>query len=218
MASQDRQLPRAGTIFDLGAGTGITSAYLKHRAPARKLVLYDIEAPRLEIARERFEKLGASWPEAPELATVFRSGRLQSQEVAANSADGMIAAFLFLYLDEAEKEKVLRWCFRALRPGGSLLVHDFSPPYGDPYDYQVKQLVSTIERGRIRYAERDLVARYGIFAGLVDLGAADKWAQQYHATSLQPFAAMAEQAGFVVDENESAAHYDYLIALLKKPL
>ena len=45
-------------VLDLGAGTGLLSAFILVRYPHARLVLYDASARMLAIVRERFHSLG----------------------------------------------------------------------------------------------------------------------------------------------------------------
>jgi ArsR family transcriptional regulator len=107
-------LPDAWTVGDLGCGTGRLSEAL---APfVRRVVAVDASAAMLEAARARLA--GTSNVEV-------RAGELESLPVADGELDAAVASLVLHYL--ADPEAALAEAFRALRPGGRLVVVDMMP-------------------------------------------------------------------------------------------
>jgi ubiquinone/menaquinone biosynthesis C-methylase UbiE len=110
-----RLIPRGLTVLDIGAGSGYL---LPDLAEAGARVIAVDHAPRqLEKARRRAAELGLTDID-------FREGDFGSLPVDDAEAD---AAFLHLALHHApDPTAVLRDVFRALRPGGSAVLTEFS--------------------------------------------------------------------------------------------
>jgi ArsR family transcriptional regulator len=102
------------TVGDLGCGTGRLAQAL---APfVRSVVAVDASPAMLEAARAR---LG-------DAANVeVRAGELESLPVANGELDAAVVSLVLHYV--AEPEAALAEAFRALRPGGRLLVVDMMP-------------------------------------------------------------------------------------------
>ncbi|WP_329237257.1 class I SAM-dependent methyltransferase [Streptomyces sp. NBC_01460] len=113
------RLPRGGRglrVLDLGCGTGASTRALLRAAPYARITAVDASAGMLERARAK------RWPRnvrflhrsAEELATTDDDG----------SYDAVFAAYLFRNV--AEPAVVLDAVRALLRPGGRLLVHEYS--------------------------------------------------------------------------------------------
>ncbi|HEX8829618.1 MAG TPA: metalloregulator ArsR/SmtB family transcription factor [Longimicrobium sp.] len=108
------------TVGDLGCGTGRLAAAL---APfVERVVAVDASAAMLEAARAR---LGTA-------ANVeVRAGELEALPVADGELDAAVASLVLHYL--ADPAAALAEAFRALRPGGRLVVVDMMPHDRDEF-------------------------------------------------------------------------------------
>ena len=100
--------PDADHILDLGAGTGLLSAFIRERFPAAYLHLIDNAEPMLTQARERFSR---------DQRVVFQLG---DYTIAPweNSYDAIVSALSIHHLTDGEKRKLFARIHEALRPGG----------------------------------------------------------------------------------------------------
>lgn len=110
-----RLVPRGLTVIDVGAGSGYLLPELA--AAGARVIAVDHVPRQLEKARQRAAEMG--------LANIeFREGDFGALPVADDEAD---AAFLHLALHHApDPAAVLRDVQRALRPGGSAVVTEFT--------------------------------------------------------------------------------------------
>lgn len=108
--------PAAGraepVVVDLGAGTGLLSAFVRRVLPQARLVLLDAAPQMLAVARERFR-------DDPRVEF-----RIQDLEADAGDApplpqaDAFVSALAIHHLSDAGKQALFRRLFQALRPGG----------------------------------------------------------------------------------------------------
>ncbi|MYQ37757.1 Ubiquinone/menaquinone biosynthesis C-methylase UbiE [Streptomyces sp. LamerLS-316] len=113
------RLPRGGRglrVLDLGCGTGASTRALLRAAPYARITAVDASAGMLERARAK------RWP--PNVRFVHRS----AEEIATTEDDGSYDAVFAAYLfrNVAEPGAVLEAVRALLRPGGRLLVHEYS--------------------------------------------------------------------------------------------
>jgi len=105
----------AGTVVDLGTGTGVL---LERLAPAAQHVIgVDASPEMLELARRRIDE--ARLGDAD-----LRLGRLEHLPVSDGEADAMVANLVLHHV--ADPPEVLREIRRGLRPGGRLVIADLS--------------------------------------------------------------------------------------------
>jgi ubiquinone/menaquinone biosynthesis C-methylase UbiE len=101
-------------LLDLGCGTGASTAALVAVAPKAEIVGMDASAGMLARAR------GKRWPQTVR----FVQGRAERLGNELGMFDGVFAAYLVRNLPDPDGG--LRGIARALRPGGTLAVHDYS--------------------------------------------------------------------------------------------
>jgi tRNA (cmo5U34)-methyltransferase len=110
----------AGSILELGVGTGETASVVLAVHPAARLVGIDESESMLAVARDRFP--GAD----------LRVQRLEDP-LPPGSYDLVISALAVHHLDAAGKADLFRRVHAQLRPGGRFVLADVVTP-GDPRD------------------------------------------------------------------------------------
>lgn len=129
---------RAGqTILDIAGGTGdLAARFSKLVGPEGKVILADINAAMLEVGRDRLIDKGA----IGNIQVVQADA--QSLPFEDNSIDCITIAFGLRNV--TDKDMALRSMLRVLRPGGRLLVLEFSKPVSpllgkiyDQYSFQI---------------------------------------------------------------------------------
>ena len=129
---------RAGqTILDIAGGTGdLAARFSKLVGPEGKVILADINAAMLEVGRDRLIDKGA-------IGNIeVLQADAQSLPFEDNSIDCITIAFGLRNV--TDKDMALRSMLRVLRPGGRLLVLEFSKPVSpllgkiyDQYSFQI---------------------------------------------------------------------------------
>jgi phospholipid N-methyltransferase len=113
---------RADVVVEFGPGVGtITNAMLRCMKPEAKLVAFEINRDfvrhlRENVADPRLQVLERS---AADVGTVLPS-------LGLSSADYIVAGIPFSILPDDVREAVLRGAHAALKPGGELLIYQFS--------------------------------------------------------------------------------------------
>lgn len=129
---------RAGqTILDIAGGTGdLAARFSKLVGPEGKVILADINAAMLEVGRDRLIDKGA----IGNIEVVQADA--QSLPFEDNSIDCITIAFGLRNV--TDKDMALKSMLRVLRPGGRLLVLEFSKPVSpllgkiyDQYSFQI---------------------------------------------------------------------------------
>lgn len=119
-------------ILDLAGGTGdLTAKFSRLIGPTGKVILADINSSMLNVGRDKLRDLGVvnnvDYVQANAEALPFED----------NSFD--IVTIAFGLRNVTDKDKALRSIFRVLKPGGRLLVLEFSKPKHEllnkAYDY-----------------------------------------------------------------------------------
>ncbi|KGJ98020.1 bifunctional demethylmenaquinone methyltransferase/2-methoxy-6-polyprenyl-1,4-benzoquinol methylase UbiE [Thalassotalea sp. ND16A] len=108
-------------ILDLAGGTGdLTAKFSKLTGPQGKVVLADINSSMLNVGRDKLRDLGI-------VANVdYVQANAEALPFEDNSFD--IVTIAFGLRNVTDKDKALRSIFRVLKPGGRLLVLEFSKP------------------------------------------------------------------------------------------
>lgn len=109
------------TVLDLAGGTGdITALFAKRVGPTGKVVLADINESMLNVGRDKLRDLGL-------VKNIdFVQANAEALPFADNSFD--IVTIGFGLRNVTDKDAALRSMFRVLKPGGRLLVLEFSKP------------------------------------------------------------------------------------------
>ncbi|MEU1485781.1 methyltransferase domain-containing protein [Streptomyces sp. NPDC005752] len=113
------RLPRGGRglrVLDLGCGTGASTRALLRAAPYARITAVDASAGMLEQARAK------RWP--PNVRFLHRCAEDLRTTDDEGSYDAVFAAYLFRNV--AAPGDVLEAVRAVLRPGGRLLVHEYS--------------------------------------------------------------------------------------------
>jgi ubiquinone/menaquinone biosynthesis C-methylase UbiE len=110
-------LESGSTIVDLGTGPGILSIELHKLLPQAKIIGVDLSSDMLEIARKNADEAGMSNYET-------RLGKAEELPIESNSVNLVVTQSSFHEWDDPRKG--LSEIFRVLKPGGSLVLKDYS--------------------------------------------------------------------------------------------
>ena len=120
-AMLDLLAPRPGEmVVDVGCGTGSFAILLKKRHPRVDVVGIDPDAQALAIAREKANREGTEID--------WRQGFADA--LPAQSADAVTSSLVFHQVPLAGKRSSLAAMHRALKPGGRLVLADYSRQSG----------------------------------------------------------------------------------------
>jgi demethylmenaquinone methyltransferase/2-methoxy-6-polyprenyl-1,4-benzoquinol methylase len=106
-----------GPVLDLACGTGISTLAIARRFPNRRIVGVELRDEYLAIAREKFRKLDLQNIEF----VLCRAEDYQCRELF----DCVTSSYLAKY---ADLPLITAHCRSMLKPGGLLLMHDFTLP------------------------------------------------------------------------------------------
>ena len=131
------------TVLDIAGGTGdLAAPFSRLVGPEGKVILADINAAMLEVGRDRLIDKGAAGN-----IKVLQADA-QALPFEDNSIDCITIAFGLRNV--TDKEMALRSMLRVLRPGGRLLVLEFSKPtsplLGKVYDQYSFQILPAMGR------------------------------------------------------------------------
>lgn len=105
---------KPGRLLDLGAGTGLLTAFWLRYFPEAAYILVDVAEDMLKIARERF----AHWPNVQCRLLDY------AQELPAGPFDVVMSALSIHHLEEAGKQELFERIWRLLPAGGLLVNYD----------------------------------------------------------------------------------------------
>jgi phospholipid N-methyltransferase len=113
-------VPGAGLVVELGAGTGSqTAEVLARMKPNARLVALEIDANLAKLLRERFDD--------PRLQVVCDSAENLHVHLAGAKADVLVCALPFTSLEPDLRRRILEELPRVLAPRGVALVIQYSP-------------------------------------------------------------------------------------------
>jgi cyclopropane fatty-acyl-phospholipid synthase-like methyltransferase len=155
-----RELPRGGTILDVGNGLGAQDPVIADVARPERLIAINITASQLRDGRERLRRAGARPVNADAVRLPVRTG----------AVDGVIsveAAFHF-----SSRARFFAEAHRVLRPGGVLSISDI-PTQRRPRDpLELLAGITQLRAWGLRadaVASADRIARLAEAAGFVDV-------------------------------------------------
>jgi ubiquinone/menaquinone biosynthesis C-methylase UbiE len=108
----------AGTIVDIGAGTGSFAVEIARRIPGAEVIAVDGDPEVIEIGRRKTGDLGVVW----------KQGLADALPVDDGSVDLCLISLVLHHLDRDDKQSAIVEAERVLRPGGSLIVADWGRP------------------------------------------------------------------------------------------
>jgi ubiquinone/menaquinone biosynthesis C-methylase UbiE len=114
------KLPRAGTVADVGAGTGSFAIALAAARPDASVLAVDGDAGVLERARRKEGAAAVEWVQ----------GLADDLPIEPTGADAVVMSLLLHHLAPDAKHAALTDARRALRPGGWLHIADWGRPRG----------------------------------------------------------------------------------------
>jgi len=113
-------VPGAGLVVELGAGTGSqTAEVLARMKPDARLVALEIDARLAKLLKERFDD--------PRLQVVCDSAENLHDHLGGAKADVLVCALPFTSLEPSLRRRILEELPRVLAPRGVALVIQYSP-------------------------------------------------------------------------------------------
>ena len=107
-------------VLDLGCGTGTLTVLLKQTHPSAEIIGMDGDPIVLAIAREKATKQNVTIP--------FDKGLAFQLPYSDSSFERVVSSLMFHHLTAEDKQRALGESFRVLKPGGELLIVDFTKP------------------------------------------------------------------------------------------
>lgn len=113
------------TVLDVGCGTGTLALVAKERVgPSGRVFGIDPSEPLLGGARRKATRRG--------LEIEFHKGGIEQLPLADQSCDAVLSTFMMHHLPQTLKREGLAEIGRVLKPGGRVLVVDFTAVEADP--------------------------------------------------------------------------------------
>ncbi len=131
-------------LLDLGGGPGVYTVALLKKEPGVRATILDL-APTLEITRELMEAAGVL--DRVELC----AGDFTRDELGEGVYDLVLASNVVHIYDAATNRQLMERVFRALRPGGQVVIHDYvlaEEPSLEAALFDLNMLVGTLT-GRV---------------------------------------------------------------------
>jgi demethylmenaquinone methyltransferase/2-methoxy-6-polyprenyl-1,4-benzoquinol methylase len=111
-------VPPSRVVLDLACGTGIVTFALLDRFPSARVVGVDVTEDYLAVARAKHQARGGD--------VTWLSGDAVATPVAGwGPFDAIVSSYLPKYVDP---DRLLDNVLPALRPGGAVVLHDFTRP------------------------------------------------------------------------------------------
>jgi demethylmenaquinone methyltransferase/2-methoxy-6-polyprenyl-1,4-benzoquinol methylase len=152
-----------GPILDLACGTGISTLSIARRFPRRRVIGVELRGEYLKFARQKVA--GQSIPNVELVLSRAEDYR------SALAFDCITSSYLAKYADLA---LLTKHCHAMLRPGGVLMMHDFTlPPTG--WKHSTWRLYFFVTR---RTVARALPEWQEIYHGLPELIEETRWVPQ----------------------------------------
>ena len=108
-------------VLDLAGGTGdLAAKFTRIVGPEGKVILSDINASMLEQGRERLTNMG--------IAGNIKYVEANAEELPFEDNTFDLVTMAFGLRNVTDKDKALRSIFRTIKPGGKLMVLEFSKP------------------------------------------------------------------------------------------
>jgi len=125
------------TILDLAGGTGDIAFALKNRFPQNEITIMDLTPGMMKIGKKKALKKnlhnGLNWVAGDSAYLPF----------AQSTFNNITCAFGIRNV--AEIDKTLEGCYKVLKPGGKLMILEFSPevivPFQKFYEYYLKNVL-----------------------------------------------------------------------------
>ena len=112
-------VPNVRRVLDLGAGTGLMSAFVRPSCPQAEFILADLSVQMLAKARERFRGLPNVHFIEQDLTRLAPDDRLPE-----NGFDLIVSALAIHHLDNPQKQTLFRQIARLLAPNGRFINAD----------------------------------------------------------------------------------------------
>jgi len=119
----ERSLPVAGRVLEIGCGHGLLSLYLALCAPGRRVEGIDIDAHKIELARQAASHL-APGEATVSFATVKPAEPGQPAELPDGPFDAIVVNDVLYLMPEPMRRAVLEAAAAALAPDGVLVVKE----------------------------------------------------------------------------------------------
>jgi demethylmenaquinone methyltransferase/2-methoxy-6-polyprenyl-1,4-benzoquinol methylase len=111
------KIPPSRAILDLACGTGILTFRLAQRFPGVRMVGVDLTEDFLQVARQKAACLGVD--------AEFVHGNAETVPLPKEAFDCVVSSYIPKYVDAG---RLLDNVGPALKPGGTLVLHDFHYP------------------------------------------------------------------------------------------